>query len=269
MTYPYGGYGMGKPLSPYQQQMYQDRVNAYDQQQYANQYNGYMRGQQAFNQPQQMINCRPVSSYDEAKASMIDLDGSLFVFTDVANKKIYTKQIMLDGTAELKTYVLEDNQNKMQEQQAQQNNMYVLRTDFENVIKSMKQVDLPQVIPSDWSRYTTADVNDNVLPKFVRSAMQRYKDWEEQTKQLYEELWQQCTNYGMTADADYISKLVKNVTKEIKEINRMCEQLNGTGYDSVSIHSMQDKYHKKYKSKYEDEFTAKERKAMKENRTDN
>ena len=104
-----------------------------------NQYNGYMRGQQAFNQPQQMINCRPVSSYDEAKASMIDLDGSLFVFTDVANKKIYTKQIMLDGTAELKTYVLENNQNKMQEQQAQQNNMYVLRTDFEDVIKSMKQ----------------------------------------------------------------------------------------------------------------------------------
>lgn len=37
-------------------------------------------------------------------------------------KKIYTKQIMLDGTAELKTYVLENNQNKMQEQQAQQNN---------------------------------------------------------------------------------------------------------------------------------------------------
>lgn len=52
MTYPYGGYGMGKPLSHYQQQMYQDRINAYDQQQYANQYNGYMRGQQAFNQPQ-------------------------------------------------------------------------------------------------------------------------------------------------------------------------------------------------------------------------
>ena len=37
------------------------------------------------------------------------------------------------------TYVLENNQNKMQEQQAQQNNMYVLRTDFEDVIKTMKQ----------------------------------------------------------------------------------------------------------------------------------
>lgn len=34
MTYPYGGYGMGKPLSPYQQQMYQDRVNVYDQHQF-------------------------------------------------------------------------------------------------------------------------------------------------------------------------------------------------------------------------------------------
>ena len=137
MSYPYG-YGAGQTISPYQQQMYQDRLNAYDQQYRGNQYNNYMSNQQ-FNQPQQMIKCRPVSSYDEAKASMIDLDGSLFVFTDVANKKIYTKQIMLDGTAELKTYVLEDNQNKMQEQQAQQNNMYVLRTDFEDVIKSMKQ----------------------------------------------------------------------------------------------------------------------------------
>lgn len=44
----------------------------------------------------QMIKGRPVSSYDEAKASMIDLDGSLFVFTDIANGCIYTKQILLE-----------------------------------------------------------------------------------------------------------------------------------------------------------------------------
>ena len=32
-------------------------------------------------------------------------------------------------------------------------------------------------------------------------------------------------NNGMGADAEYISKLIQDVTKELKEINRMCEHL--------------------------------------------
>lgn len=56
--------------------------------------------------PQNFLKCRPVSSLEEARAAQIDLDGSLFVFTDVANQKIYTKQIKPDGTAALNTYVL-------------------------------------------------------------------------------------------------------------------------------------------------------------------
>jgi hypothetical protein len=32
-----------------------------------------------------------VSSFEEAKASSIDFDGTIFFFPDVANKKIYTK----------------------------------------------------------------------------------------------------------------------------------------------------------------------------------
>lgn len=47
-------------------------------------------------------------------------------------------------------------------------------------------------------------------------------------------------------------------------MNRMCEQLNGTGYDSVAIHNMQDKYHEKYKKKYNEEYTDKEVRKLKE-----
>lgn len=57
---------------------------------------------------QNFIKCRAVTSIDEAKASIIDLDGSINVFTDIGNKRIYTKQINLDGTASLKTYVLQE-----------------------------------------------------------------------------------------------------------------------------------------------------------------
>ena len=51
---------------------------------------------------------RPVSSLEEARASVIDFDGSVFYFPDAANKKIYTKQINLDGTALLNMYVLQE-----------------------------------------------------------------------------------------------------------------------------------------------------------------
>lgn len=130
----------------------------------------------------------------------------------------------------------------------------------------LRRTELPQMIPRDWNKYTTADVNDSVLPKFVKSAMEQYKDWEEKTKQLYEEMWQKAMNYGMAADAEYISELVEDVMKEQKKINRMCEQLNGTGYDATAIHTMQDKYHERYKKKYNEEYTNKEQKKMKEHR---
>lgn len=110
-----------------QQQLAQQRME-----QLQNQYNGMMQ-QTVPQQTMQMIKCRPVSSYDEAKASMIDLDGSMFVFTDIANKKIYTKQILLDGSAELKTYILQENNVEQNN-----NDVYVLKTDFDNIINGIR-----------------------------------------------------------------------------------------------------------------------------------
>lgn len=54
----------------------------------------------------QFLKCRPVSSKEEARAYQIDLDGSLWVFTDIGSGKIYTKQVNNDGTASFKTYAL-------------------------------------------------------------------------------------------------------------------------------------------------------------------
>lgn len=88
------------------------------------QYNPYMQTQQRgypypqqpqypqqmgqMNQPMQpsVLKGRAVTSYDEAKAAMIDLDGSIHIFPDINNRVIYTKQINLDGTASLNTYTL-------------------------------------------------------------------------------------------------------------------------------------------------------------------
>lgn len=74
---------------------------------------------------------RPVVSLEEARASQIDLDGSLHIFTDIGNKKIYTKQINLDGTATLNTYALV-------EEVAAAAPEYVTRAEFNEVLAQIQ-----------------------------------------------------------------------------------------------------------------------------------
>lgn len=120
-----GQYGFPQYMYPQQ-----NRIN--QEQQYSNVYPNYY-GVNQQQQMQQTLKGRPVSSYDEAKASMIDLDGSLFVFTDITNKRIYTKQILLDGSAEFKTYVLQE-QKESNKEVNEDTNGCVLKRDFEKAI---------------------------------------------------------------------------------------------------------------------------------------
>lgn len=73
---------------------------------------------------------RPVSSLEEVRAAQIDFDGSLFLFPDVANKKIYTKQINLDGTSSLKVYSLIEAPAPVE---------YVTRQELNATIEEMRQ----------------------------------------------------------------------------------------------------------------------------------
>lgn len=49
---------------------------------------------------------RPVCSLEEVKAAPIDFDGSLHIFPDISNNKIYTKQLGMDGIVKLNVYDL-------------------------------------------------------------------------------------------------------------------------------------------------------------------
>lgn len=118
------GYGYTDPGI---QSAYQARLNQLMQQypQFANQMDyGQMQQMpqmQQGQQPQQMrqqpmqnqngqgfLSGRPVTNVDEARGAMISLDGSLNIFTNIPNKKIYTKQIDNDGNAMFNTYVLDE-----------------------------------------------------------------------------------------------------------------------------------------------------------------
>lgn len=81
-------------------------------------------------QPSFGLKGRPVSSLEEARATSIDFDGSVFYFPDLANKKIYTKQINMDGTASLNMYELKPMPKETV-------NDYITRAEFEEAIRQL------------------------------------------------------------------------------------------------------------------------------------
>ena len=84
----------------------------------------------------------PVSSIDEARAANIDFDGSITFFPDLNNKKIYTKQIQMDGSLAFNVYELKDIVIPPKEEIKQKE--YVTRDEFNELLvllkKTMKKV---------------------------------------------------------------------------------------------------------------------------------
>lgn len=89
-------------------------------------------------QTQQTLKGRPVASLDEVRATSIDFDGSVFYFPDLANKKIYTKQINVDGTSTLNMYELQPIPEPVPQNSVVLNENYITREEFEKALEQIK-----------------------------------------------------------------------------------------------------------------------------------
>ena len=67
------------------------------------------------------------------RAIPVDFDGSIFFFPDLANGKIYTKQVNIDGTASLNVY---------EYKQIENNNFseFVTRDEFNQTLIELKDM---------------------------------------------------------------------------------------------------------------------------------
>lgn len=133
--YGYNGYGQPQ----YGNAVYQPHQVGMNYQQ-IQQNNGNMNNMQYINN-MQVLKGRPVANFEEANAAMIDLDGTMFVFPDIANKRIYTKQIMLDGKPQINIYTLTE-QGQVQPEQTQEiqqkKQEYVLLSDYNKTVKRLE-----------------------------------------------------------------------------------------------------------------------------------
>lgn len=88
-----------------------------------------------------LLKGRPVSSIEEVKATPIDFDGSIFLFPDISNKRIYTKQVGLDGSAILQLYELKE--VPFSDPTLLAPDDFVTRNEFNEVISQLKQTLAP------------------------------------------------------------------------------------------------------------------------------
>lgn len=114
----------------------------------------FQAGYQAFNQRPDLRG-RQVSSFDEAKAAQIDFDGSVFYFPDISHDKIYTKQVMMGGTASVRTYAIVEEKEPVQPD-------YVTKAEFDSVVSELKSA-LKGVANA---QPKPAAVSDNLVPSF-------------------------------------------------------------------------------------------------------
>lgn len=119
---------MGNNIIPYLQYQYPQQNNR--PQYYENQFNNNFG-----------LKGRQVSSIDEVKAMTIDFDGTIFYFPDLANNRIYTKQVNpMNGMAQMQVYELKEQPVSTT---PPQNNNYITREEFEKAIVELRKQSTP------------------------------------------------------------------------------------------------------------------------------
>ena len=94
--------------------------------------------------PQAGLKGRLVASLEEARATSIDFDGSVFYFPNLANRRIYTKQINMDGTASLCVYELREMPVQREESGFVPSvEKFVTREEFEQVLAQLQMLQKP------------------------------------------------------------------------------------------------------------------------------
>lgn len=104
------------------------------------------------------------------------------------------------------------------------------------------------MIPDGWLTANQISVGRGTKQKAVEDGFNAYRDWEAETKKLYESYSQKLRELGEVADAVFLESMVKDVSEELKRLERIITDLISAGYDMVYVVESQKKLHDKYKA---------------------
>ena len=106
----------------------------------------------------------------------------------------------------------------------------------------------PSVIPNDWQKHKTTEINAASVRTLTKNAFDLYLKWEKETRELYKEcakaLKDECIECYYK-----ILELLDDVEKEIRNLEDMIVDLQVSDYDARSITKMQCKLKREFKYK--------------------
>lgn len=105
----------------------------------------------------------------------------------------------------------------------------------------------PEVIPESWYRHERADVDAATVSTAVKSGIEKWVEWESETKTLYESAYCDLIDAGEVAAAGKLWKFIEGVDGELKRAEQKRLELEAVKYNTEYILAEQKEMHDRFK----------------------
>ena len=107
----------------------------------------------------------------------------------------------------------------------------------------------PDIIPANWYKYSTLAVDSNTKRQAIKDLMNKWLNWETETKKLYCDMYKELCDLGEFADAAKIKCYICAVDDELIHIEKKIIKLETIDYNINTIVGWQQSMYKKYKKR--------------------
>lgn len=111
------------------------------------------------------------------------------------------------------------------------------------------EFDNPEVIPESWYRYERKSVDSSTKKSAVKVGLEKWVEWETETKELYQEMYKEMMNNGSVASAKFLCEYIEDVDKELKNATKYWLNKEAVNYDMDVIIMEQQEKSAKYSNK--------------------
>lgn len=108
-------------------------------------------------------------------------------------------------------------------------------------------IETPTIIPVTWYKYTSQAVDNSTRKGAIKELMNSWMKWEENTKQFYQQMHNELDSIGEFSAMLKVDEYLKDVEKELHNIQKDILYLESIGYNLEIIMPEQEKLRTKYK----------------------
>lgn len=116
-----------------------------------------------------------------------------------------------------------------------------------NKLVTEAPVESPEAIPASWLKYSRQDVDIQTRRNAVKAGIEKWVEWETETKKLYQDMYRELMSLGEVASANTFAECVTDVDRELKYAQRKHITLMSVDYDIDYIVMEQDALHEEFK----------------------